>query len=48
MSMRRSLERMNSVTITENTMVRANATIKLGRWMSRPNITWSTSAVTIT
>ena len=31
MSIRRSLERMNSVTITENTMVRANATIKLGR-----------------
>ena len=31
MSMQRSLERMNSVTITENTMVRANATIKLGR-----------------
>ena len=29
MSMRRSLERMKSVTITENTMVRINAMMKL-------------------
>ncbi len=48
MSMRRSFPRIASVTTTENSMVSKNAMTKLGAWMSRPNITWSTSAVVMT
>ena len=39
MSIRRSLPRMASATMPENTMVSANAMAKLAAWMSRPNMT---------
>ena len=48
MSMRASLGRMTSMTTAVNTMVRTKAMTKLSQWMVRPNMTWSTSAVTTT
>ena len=48
MSMRRNLPRMASITSTVNSMVSRNASRKLVGCMARPNMIWSTSAVTTT
>ena len=48
MSILSSFPRMVAATTAANAMVMRNASTKLGQWMSRPNMTASTSAVVTT